>query len=492
MQVTLAYERRTAIVSDFSGSALDFATNTLRMPVNFRGTLREPTLMRRLMIAMHEIIISDMTVSRSSFLLDPVITVHPDEVFFEAFSNDGSVYVRLAADLGAFEVEEPITFGTTNVDFTFMLRNALQNLRTSRRTTFAVSAGGFEVATQVGANERGHFEQKVDLPDSWVKGFLQVSSALTMKPFTFTVRSVDLLNIINYFLENRLRKPPTALRYEFREGQPITAVLEPWEQRFILAGTEYNGYDRVIRVWGRKRLEYLRAVLPVTDKVTIGVLGRGLPHFYTCHCGPYRFTMVLSGWSRNDWASSGALDLLAPQTPISNEELASVYNYLSQQYKSKREEVEAHTLLDGGKAETALFRLCREGRAIYDPTTRRYRSRELFAEPLDWDTILAPDPRIARARAAISEGRVTIEDVLPSDVRPNEIKVHAKAQDGKETYEVLVAVDREGRIRFAQCGCTFFKENILSRGACEHILGARMGAEDRIEKLILAKLGEVV
>ena len=37
------------------------------------------------------------------FILDPVITVHPDEVFFECFSEDESSYGRLGAKYEVFE-----------------------------------------------------------------------------------------------------------------------------------------------------------------------------------------------------------------------------------------------------------------------------------------------------------------------------------------------------------------------------------------------------
>ena len=42
------------------------------------------------------------------------------------------------------------------------------------------------------------------------------------------------------------------------------------------------------------------------------------------------FTLVLSGWAENDWASGSALDLLASQTPIDPETAAKVYNVLVQ------------------------------------------------------------------------------------------------------------------------------------------------------------------
>ncbi|MFT8131036.1 hypothetical protein, partial [Salmonella enterica] len=38
-----------------------------------------------------------------SFVLDPVITVHPDEVFFECFSRDESSYGRLGASYEVFK-----------------------------------------------------------------------------------------------------------------------------------------------------------------------------------------------------------------------------------------------------------------------------------------------------------------------------------------------------------------------------------------------------
>jgi predicted nucleic acid-binding Zn finger protein len=351
-----------------------------------------------------------------------------------------------------------------------------------------VGAGGFMVQTEVGATNRAHYENKVDLPDAWVKGFLQVQSALAMRPFTFDVRPVDLMTVIRYFMDNNARKPPRGLRFEFKakdQVTPIIAVLEPWNEKFALAGTVYEGYDRVVRLWGRKRLELLMGVLPYAERVTVGLLGRGLPHFYICHCGPYTFTLVLSGWVRKDWSETSALDLLAPQADLTAEQIAAVYNFVNGRLKATRGEVEAHTLLTAAQAEAALFALCRQGRAIYDPVTRRYRSRELFGEPLNFETILAPDPRIERAKQISSgaAGKVAVYSVGQSETRRGENKVMASVETGSKHYSVLVAVDKEGRVRYAQCECDFFRDNILSRGPCEHILAARFAADEALSAL---------
>jgi hypothetical protein len=491
MQVDLAYQTRTSVITELNASALDFATNVRRLPVSFRGQLREPVLMRQFMVAMHEVILGDYRWNMRGRLLDPVITVHPDELFFEAFSNDSSSYVRLSARDEAFDIADTPTYGTTNIDFTFALRAALMNMRSSRKTTFSVGAGGFGVETSGAARRAAHFEEKVDVPDAWVKGFLQVQSALAMKPFTFHVQPVDLLNLIHYFVEHRARKPPHGLRYEFATGEPVRAILEPWNEPFILRNTDYKGYPRSVRVWGRTRLQPLLRVLPYADKVTVGLIGRGLPHFYTCHCGSYKFTLVLSGWVRNDWSESSALDLLAPQTKVDGEMVASVYNALIGHLALKREEVEAQTLLTADQTEAALFRLCREGRAMYDPNSRRYRSRELFAEALNFDTILAPDPRIERAKNRAAQGAAVVHSVAKSDVRKNEIKILATVTIDDTAYEVLVAVDQESRIRFAQCDCDFFQSNLLNQGPCEHMLTARFAAEAQLSQVEKAAMIDV-
>ncbi len=482
MLVTLSYDRHTSVVTELNGSALDFAANMRRLPVSFRGTLRDPYLMRQLMVAMHEVIIGDFREEQNTWLLDPVITVHPDQVFFEAFSTDQSAYVRLSASNDAFDVQGEVTYGTTNIDFTFAMRDAMQDLRSSRKTDFTVGGGGFAIQTDIGARTRTHIESKVDLPDAWVKGFLQVQSALAMKPFTFDVRAVDMLSMINYFVDNNAKKPPRGLRFEFKPNEPIVGVLEPWNERFVMEGSQYAGYERTVRLWGRKRLELLLPVLQYADRVTVGVLGRGLPHFYICRCGPYTFTLVLSGWVRADWSSTSALDLLAPQTPITPEQVATVYNVLSARYAAKRQEVEEHALLPSDVTEAALFALCREGRTMYDPVARRYRSRELFAEPLNFETILAPDPRINKARQAVAEKRVQIVRAGPSETHKGETKVLADVQQGEETYHVVVAVDQESRMRFAQCDCAFFREHIMNLGPCEHILAARFASENVLDK----------
>ena len=140
-----------------------------RRPVRFNGRVKAHGFILRIALrALGEAVWSDDTWIAQQDILDPVITVHPDRIFFEAFSQDQSVYAALIVDPAIFETRGEVVTGTTNVDFTAWLWGALGEMRTSRQTTFEVGTGGFAVETEEAG---GRFEKKVDLPTAWVRGF---------------------------------------------------------------------------------------------------------------------------------------------------------------------------------------------------------------------------------------------------------------------------------------------------------------------------------
>jgi hypothetical protein len=77
------------------------------------------------------------------FKLDPVITVHPDQVFFECFSKDESSYGRLAASYEVFEELGDRANGTTNIDYSEKLYGEFQKIRSYKTTTLEVDPTGF-------------------------------------------------------------------------------------------------------------------------------------------------------------------------------------------------------------------------------------------------------------------------------------------------------------------------------------------------------------
>jgi predicted nucleic acid-binding Zn finger protein len=475
MKTTLTYERQTALLTSSDFTALDFATNRQRDDVSFRARVADPLRLRQLLKVQHACLTSAVrgSYSRSvdnseTEVLDPIVSVHPDQVTIEAFSNEGSCYTQLVAPMEAFVLEETPRYGTTTLDFSWNLDENLHELRSSRSVTLNI--GGAPITIPSLTSDRILSERTVDISERWLRGFLQVQGALALHPFFFGVRPIDLLSIIAFLEENYPPNPPQGLRYEMKRGEAITVVLEPWDKKFILRGTHYSGFDRVVRVWGRRRLSVLRDILPYTDRVAIGVLGRGLPHIYICHCGPYRLLVALSGWTSNDWGMGSAFDLMAPLAAPDPTQIASVTNALSNTTSATRQQLMAATNLEANEVEQVIYRLCRSGKVMFDMTGGTYRLRELVPE-LDSESIFASDPRLLRAQQLIAENKVELKDSNTGAY--SEIRLESLVHDSVD-YHVSISIDRSGRLRYGRCECPFFQANMLMKGPCEHMLATRL------------------
>ena len=244
------------------------------------------------------------------WVLDPVITVHPDEVFFECFSQDESSYGRLSTSFEVFKNVGEFACGTTNIDYSASLYDEFQKIRSYKTTLFEVDPSGFEVQT---TGEASYKEVKIDLPDSWVRGFLQVSSAMALPSHSFDLDPMDVYNICMILRRNKELKGPRSLRYHLKPGEPIRVTFDPWGTELNCPRSVYTGNQETeVRVWGRRRIHILERLIPVAQRFTVHLLGSGMPSFYVADLGNMSFTLGLSGWTTNDWSASGNFDLLAP------------------------------------------------------------------------------------------------------------------------------------------------------------------------------------
>jgi hypothetical protein len=164
------------------------------------------------------------------YILDPVITVHPDELFFECFSQDESSYGRLGASYEVFEGIGEFACGTTNIDYSAALYDEFQKIRTYKTTRFEIDPSGFDLQT---TGEEAYKEVKIDLPDSWVRGFLQVSSAMSLPALSFELHPMDIHNLCLRLRRHKEKRGPRGLRYHLKPGEPVKIVLEPWETVYL-------------------------------------------------------------------------------------------------------------------------------------------------------------------------------------------------------------------------------------------------------------------
>ena len=403
------------------------------------------------------------------YVLDPVITVHPDEVFFECFSQDESTYGRLGAGYEVFKNIGEFACGTTNIDYSADLYNEFQKIRRYKQTFFQVDPSGFEVQTTA---EDTFKELKIDLPDSWVRGFLQVSSAMTLPTVSFDLHPMDVHNLCFVLRRFKERVGPRSLRYRLKPGQPVEVVFEPWGKVIKFPRSPFLGdKEHEIRVWGRRRILILERLIQLAHKFTVHLLGTGLPSFYVADLGHMNFTLGLSGWTANDWSQAGNFDLMAPRAEVDEFTKRRVFDGLKKRWFSTADSLANELGIDRGGVLAALSIYTQAGRAIYDLNKGVYRCRELSREPLPMAKLRFANEREQAANRLVSDRTVTVRS---ADETPINIRLRGRVKDGPRTYEPELVIDRDERLTSATCTCNFYTQNKLYKGPCEHILALRI------------------
>ncbi|MFT4131397.1 SWIM zinc finger family protein [Labrys sp. (in: a-proteobacteria)] len=401
-------------------------------------------------------------------VLDPVITVHPDEIFFECFSLDESSYGRLSCDHDVFEQLGEMAFGTTNIDYSHALYDEFQKIRTYRDTTLSIDPSGFEVQT---ADDNAFREEKIDLPDSWVRGFLQVSSAMTLPAHVFDLHPMDLANILGTLARRKERVGPRSLRFLLKPDAPVEVVVEPWGERLTFRRSIYRGREGgEIRIWGRRRLAILERALPLARSVRVHLTGTGLPSFFVVDFGGIRFTLGLSGWTANDWSSAGQFDLLAPRHKVDADTAQRVFAALGDRHAAPARDLARDLGLEESMVQAALTAYTQAGRVMFDLDKGIYRRRELTREPLAPSQLRFASEQEASADRLVEANLVTIAGV---DRNQGRRIVTGTVLDNARKESVALTIDADDRLVEARCSCHFYGHNKMMRGPCEHMLALR-------------------
>ncbi|MCP3869143.1 MAG: hypothetical protein GY703_13785 [Gammaproteobacteria bacterium] len=331
------------------------------------------------------------------FVLDPVISVHPDELFFECFSNDESTYARLSCGYDVFQRIGEKAYGTTNIDYSDTLYNEFQKLRDYKTSHFQIDPEGFEVTT---GNDDSYLEEMIDLPDSWIRGFLQVSSAMGMSMIKFGLHPMDVHNICLTLRRRKEKHGPRSICFQLTPDQPVKLVFEPWNTVLECKRSPFTG-DQVaeVRLWGRRRLLTLERLIPVSSHFNVGLLGSGMPSFFIAHMGDLSFTLGLSGWTANDWSRMGNFDLMAPRANVDEVTHHCVFTALKESWAEDSGSLSRCLKLDKGMVESSLGLYTQAGRVIYDLAKGVYRLRELTREPLPINKLRYDNERWAAVMA---------------------------------------------------------------------------------------------
>lgn len=536
--VTLRYAGASQVLAEGGGATLALFGEVQRSDVRGGGVLQDPLLVREALSVLHEVVKSDFRyipkdrtaymayrrmkqqaaglsqweaqrafvdwMSRNDPLafavLDPIVSVHPDELLFEVFSKDEGSYAKLGIDWSTIQGSAERTCGTTNIDFSDALFGGVQRLRSYRETRVSVSSGSGGAGgsgavalrtTEAGAAASEVIEKKVTVPDTWLRGFLQVQSAGTLPRTTVRLAPMDLYNVLQKLrLTADPKKGGRGMRLELVPGEPPRLVLEPWELVLSTTAGPYLGRTpQVVRIWGRRRLMLLKRLLPFASSIEVHLLGSGLPSFWVLRAGPVTFTLGLSGFTSSNWAQAVSFDLLLPRQASETASYDQVLAHLAQRWVAPAAQIAADLALEPARVLAALQVGCQRGQLMFDVAREAYRFRPLTGAPLDPGRFEFRNDRERRAHDLCAE-KGAVKIVTENRIHDVGLELTGKVAVAaeKREYRPELLLDDDGRVKKAECTCAFFRKHQLKEGPCEHLVALRL-AEAREEARRRAQRG---
>ena len=519
--ITLTYGGASQLVAGDASSTLALFTNTRRADVRAELKARDPLTLREALSCMYEVVSSDfryvprdktaylayMRLRKSMagqsawqaqqayfewlarndptawLVLDPIVTVHPDRLVLEVFSKDEGAYAQLGVDWSAFEVKGDLRYGTTNIDYSKGLFDGVQRMRSYRPTQISVGQDAVSVHTE---GKAPVIEKTIQVPDAWLRGFLQVQSAATLPTTVVTIGAIDLYNVLRQLRLNADRKKGgRGVRIELVPGEAPRLVLEPWEIVLTSGAGPYKGRTPgLIRIWGRRRLSLLRRMLPFVDTVDIHLLGSGLPSFYVLRAGPITLTLGLSGFTSANWSQSVGFDQLLPRDrdEAVKSTLASVLTRLGEVWVATAADLVTATKKPASEVYTALQIACQNGRVMYDLARDVYRLRPLTEAPLDLNRLQYRSVRERIAHDLVQRGAVKIASENRIYGTGLEITGKVAVEADRREYRPQLTIDDDGRVKSAECTCTFFRKHKLKEGPCAHLIALRIAQAQEEER----------
>ena len=405
-------------------------------------------------------------------VLDPIVSVQKDGTFFEAFSGDESIYARVFLPHSALNTKEEPSLGTTNIDFSLLLEREFDRVRSYRPMSLTVGLKSVDFKTEAAVVE----EEKIPLPETWVRGLVEVQSVLALAPTTFEMSSDALAEIIARLQSEKEKHGPRSLKFLLKPKQPIRVEIEPWGEVFADDWCTYSGdSEATVRIWGRRRLSVLKDILVGTDRVMVHFLGSGMPSFWTVIKDGVELTIGLSGWTSNDWASKAKFSSFIPTTNVKEELIPLALEAITKSGSTTTTDLAKTLSVSVGDASVLLQKLCLQGKAMYDPDRNLYRWRDLFPTlDLYVDDDSSREMRGALASLASFKITKTLDDIKEG-VR----YLSGTIAINKESFNPLLELDLDNRPKFAQCTCSFYNYNKLRQGPCRHMIALLLAGDSQ-------------
>ena len=407
-------------------------------------------------------------------ILDPVVTVHPDELQFEVFSKDEGSYARFSLDQTELEHASLLEYGTSNVDFSERLMDGLGEFRSYRKNRLVLSQTELALETE---SADAVVEKKIKVPQSWIRAFLQVQTAAGLPGQTFTMAAIDLYNVLRHLRLNAdIKGKRRGIRVELVPGEYPRLVLEPWEKVFVCSAQKFQGKTAsVTRVWGRRRLMMLQEMLAYADEIEVKLLGNALPGFWTLKSDKMSFTLGLTGYTSSNWSQALHFDLLLPRNSPSNS-LDELLDLMKQRWLMSLSQLkEVLPSYSASELLAALQSACQQGWLMYDIHRQVYRYRPLLQPGFDQSRLEFRGRQDRQAHDLVTrKNALSLEQENDIYGVGTEIGAKVVVEEDRRDYEPFMLINEEGGVQKASCTCPDYRRDRLSKGPCAHLIALRI------------------
>ncbi len=397
------------------------------------------------------------------FVLDPVITVHNDQVSFEAFSLDESIYGCLSVSMDEFDLLQTPKLGTTNIDFSAKLEKEMQRFRSYTDVTLSVNPEGFTIDNDIVPE---YVEKKIDLPETWIKGFNQVSSAAALSGIEIELSPSDMYDICAFLRKHKEKKSPRYMKWILEPEERVQIVFEPFGTILTLNAIYHGNQKREEKIWGRRRWLVVEKLIPLSKAFYVRILGFGMPQFIRADMGTMQMTVGFSSWSSNDWVKGTAFNIMAGFTGEGC--YTDVYKLMKDKRCLSIDEIAANLLnKKSDKIKAGIGMLFRRGEGYFDIINNKVRFRHLCNVPIPEELYKVSDIEIDVQKCS----KLTFDNMKVRYTHKQEFIFTTTYKENDKLSSTEIVIDQDGQITKIDCNCQKFKrgERNLS-DPCAHIL----------------------
>jgi hypothetical protein len=379
-----------------------------------------------------------LTPGQIAKLKDPIVSVGAGELHFEGFSSCNSVYARVNILKNGIDGEF-LHSGTTNIDFNSQTIRAFNNVQQSEKLLVGVGPKEVHVITE----KQKTIENKVTLPNRWIKGLGNVQVFLSEMEFAFQLTKFESLQLFKTL-------PNTTTKSEYY-------LTKTGSNYSFLPIEKQNS----IKVGGIHRLNLIQKLISSVDSLLIYRHETQQSFALILNFKDIQMTYLFSNSVYRGFSGEGRL-LEDLTDSISQNLINGMNNYFKTNEVFNPALISVESGIDLKIMNNLQSNLSGIGLLGYNLFDNNYFYRKL---PFKLERLISFNPRLKNAKKIVDSDEIKI-------LEKTETFIKASVKGSSDIYHTVIKNGDK-----YQCTCNWYTTNENNRGVCKHILAVKIAIE---------------